>query len=423
MLVSIARRLVSMLVTLLGVSVIIFVILRWLPGNAVTASLGVNAGLLSHAQLVALNHYYGVGEPFFRQYGSWLGAMFTGNLGISLSSRTSVASLIGAAFPVTFELSIASIIIGELIGVLFGVFGSLRPGRAVDSVGQGVAVIGLGVPSFVIGTGLVTFLASVFHYFPSSEGWVSFTQDPWLNLQQILFPGAYARYRYRSGHHAHDARRHARGDGAELRPHRTREGARQTGGYLEAPVPGSARTDSYDVGHPVRVLARRDGSGGRDLRPARPRAPPHYVHQRSRFPRGPERDAHLCRRLHYREHAHGRHLYVDRPADAIVVSLAAPEQVVATQPVTSRRRRSLLDTLWHNPSGRVGCVLVGLVVLGAILGAVNATPYNPQFQNVLASLKPPSFGHLAGTDQFGRDEFSLVLAGLAVSLKIAASPS
>ena len=58
----IARRdAVSMLVTLLGVSVIIFVVLRLLPGNAVTASLGVNAGLLSHAQLVALDHYYGVG--------------------------------------------------------------------------------------------------------------------------------------------------------------------------------------------------------------------------------------------------------------------------------------------------------------------------------------------------------------------------
>jgi peptide/nickel transport system permease protein len=89
---------------------------------------------------------------------------------------------------VTFELAIASMIIGELIGVLFGVFGSLRPGRAVDSVGQGVAVVGLGVPSFVIGTFLVSFLASVFHYFPSSEGFVNFTQDPWLNVQQIFFP-------------------------------------------------------------------------------------------------------------------------------------------------------------------------------------------------------------------------------------------
>ncbi|HXW82686.1 MAG TPA: ABC transporter permease [Acidimicrobiales bacterium] len=188
MVTSVARRLVSMLVTLFGVSVIIFVVLRLLPGNAVTASLGVSAGLLSHAQLIALDRYYGVGEPFFRQFGSWLGAMFTGNLGVSLSSRTSVASLIGAAFPVTFELAIVSMIIGELIGVLFGVFGSLRPGHAVDSVGQGVAVVGLGVPSFVIGTFLVTFLASVFHYFPSSEGFVNFTQDPWLNLQQIFFP-------------------------------------------------------------------------------------------------------------------------------------------------------------------------------------------------------------------------------------------
>ena len=64
-------------------------------------------------------------------------------------------------------------------------------------------------------------------------------------------------------------------------------------------------------------------------------------------------------------------------------------------------------------------MLVGLVVLGAFLGAFGATPYNPQFQNVLAALKAPSFSHLAGTDQFGRDMFSLVLQGLYVSLKIA----
>ncbi len=188
MLISVGRRLVSMLVTLFGVAVIIFVVLRLLPGNAVTAQLGVSAGLLSHAQLVALDHYYGVGEPFFQQFGSWLGAMFTGNLGVSLTSRTSVASLVGAALPITLELAIAAMIIGELIGVLFGVFGALKPGRLVDDTGRGVAVIGLGVPSFIIGTGLVTFLASEFHYFPSSEGFASIGQDPWLNLQQIFFP-------------------------------------------------------------------------------------------------------------------------------------------------------------------------------------------------------------------------------------------
>lgn len=188
MLTKVARRLLSMTVTLFGVSIIVFLVLRLLPGNAVTAQMGVSAGLLSHAQMVALDHYYGVGRPFFEQYGSWLGSLFTGNLGVSLSSRTSVASLIGAALPVTLELAVASLLIGELIGVLFGVFGALRPRRSVDNLGQGVAVLGLGVPSFVIGTGLVTFLASVFQYFPSSEGFASLFRDPWLNLQQIFFP-------------------------------------------------------------------------------------------------------------------------------------------------------------------------------------------------------------------------------------------
>jgi len=187
-LIGVARKLLSAVVTLFGVSVVIFLVLRLLPGNAITASMGVSAGLLSHAQVAALDHYYGIGEPLLEQFGSWIGSLLTGNLGVSLSSQTSVASLIGAALPVTLELAVASLIIGELIGVLFGVFGALRPRHVVDYLGQGFAVVGLGVPSFVIGTSMVTFLASVFHYFPSSEGFAGLFQDPWLNLQQIFFP-------------------------------------------------------------------------------------------------------------------------------------------------------------------------------------------------------------------------------------------
>ena len=101
------------------------------------------------------------------------------------------------------------------------------------------------------------------------------------------------------------------------------------------------------------------------------------------------------------------------------MTLAAPDQVASSEAGDNARRRTLLGSLWHNPSGRIGCVLVTLVVLGAILGALGATPYNAQFQNPLTVLKSPSLGHPAGTDQFGRDMFSLVLQGLAVSLKIA----
>ncbi|HTT91411.1 MAG TPA: ABC transporter permease [Acidimicrobiales bacterium] len=101
------------------------------------------------------------------------------------------------------------------------------------------------------------------------------------------------------------------------------------------------------------------------------------------------------------------------------MTLIVSEQAEAGPALDSRRRRSFLAALWHNSSGRVGCVLVGLVIIGALLGAFSLTPYNPQFQNPLVPLKPPSFSHFAGTDQFGRDEFSLVLQGLYVSLKIA----
>lgn len=188
MLIGLARRLGSMVVTLFGVSVIIFLVLRLLPGNAVTAQMGVSAGLLSKAQIAALDRYYGIGKPLLEQYGSWLSSLFSGNLGVSLASRESVATLIGAAFPATLELAIGSMIIGELIGVGFGVLGALAPGKVVDDVGQGVSVIGLGVPSFILGAGLVTFLSAEFHYFPSSQNFASILHDPWLNLQQVFWP-------------------------------------------------------------------------------------------------------------------------------------------------------------------------------------------------------------------------------------------
>ena len=188
MLMSIGRRIVTTTVTLVGVSVVIFIILRLLPGNAVTASLGVNAGLLTRAQLSALDHYYGIGQPLFTQYFDWLGSTLTGNLGISLAARLPVSSLLGAALPVTLELAVAAMLLGLIIGVGFGVIGAIRPRKAADYVGQGVAIFGLGVPSFIIGTGLVTFLASSFHYFPSSQTFAGLFSDPWLNIQQIIFP-------------------------------------------------------------------------------------------------------------------------------------------------------------------------------------------------------------------------------------------
>jgi peptide/nickel transport system permease protein len=184
----IAGRVAKAIITLVGVAVVVFIVLRLLPGNQITSSLGVNAGLLTKAQYADLEHCYGIGKPLPQQFGQWAGDLLQGNLGVSEQSGRSVASLIGTALPVTLELAIAAMLIGLVLGVGLGVLAAAAPGRLADRGARLVALAGLGVPSFVIGAGLVALLASVFHYFPSSEGFASLGSDPWLNIQQIFWP-------------------------------------------------------------------------------------------------------------------------------------------------------------------------------------------------------------------------------------------
>ena len=185
---AIGRRLATTLLTLFGVSIVVFLILRILPGDAVTASLGVSAGLLTPEQLAALEKYYGIGQPPLEQYASWLGSLLSGNLGVSLSARLPVTTLISQTLPATLELSFVSLVMALAIGVPLGALGAMRPGDAADRVGHVVSLVGLGVPVFIVGTATVTILASVFHYFPSSLGYADVLRDPILNIQQIFFP-------------------------------------------------------------------------------------------------------------------------------------------------------------------------------------------------------------------------------------------
>ena len=184
----IAGRLAKAVVTLVGVAVVVFVVLRLLPGNQITSSLGINAGLLTKAQYADLAHFYGIGKPLPQQFAQWAGALLHGNLGVSDQSGRTVTSLIAAALPVTLELAIGAMIIGLIVGVGAGAVAAALPGRPADRAARMVALAGLGVPSFVIGAGLVAVLASVFHYFPSSEAFAGLASDPWLNIQQIFWP-------------------------------------------------------------------------------------------------------------------------------------------------------------------------------------------------------------------------------------------
>ncbi len=184
----VAARIGGSLITLLGVTVVVFVVLRLIPGDAITASLGIESGTLTAEQKASLRHFYGIDKPWPEQLWTWLTGAVRGDLGLSLVSGKPVTELLATALPVTIELAVLAAILGTAAGVLLGVFAGSRPGRAGDSATQGVALLGLAVPEFVLGTVVVAVLASAFHYFPDTSTFVPLTSSVSGNLSQVLYP-------------------------------------------------------------------------------------------------------------------------------------------------------------------------------------------------------------------------------------------
>jgi peptide/nickel transport system permease protein len=182
------RRLTEAVVTLFGVAIIVFLILRVLPGDEITARFGIEAGALTPAQREALESYYGLDRPLLTQFTSWLGSVLSGNFGVSATSGTSVATLIAGALPVTLELAVMATIIGALIGVAVGVFAASKPDSARDSSGQAFGLLGLAVPNFVLASAIVAWLSTAFGYFPSAAQYAPLTRAPLINIQQLLYP-------------------------------------------------------------------------------------------------------------------------------------------------------------------------------------------------------------------------------------------
>ena len=185
---SVLRRILAALGTLFGVAVFVFLMLRAIPGDQISSGLGTEAAALTPAQRAALESYYGLDQPLFVQVFSWLGSIFTGNLGFSSRAQTSVLDLTAAALPVTFELAIFSIVIALAIGIPLGMLSASKPDSVRDGVGQVVGLAGLSIPAFLLGTALLAILAQSLGFNPNGQGYARLFDDPLLNLQQMLLP-------------------------------------------------------------------------------------------------------------------------------------------------------------------------------------------------------------------------------------------
>ncbi|MDR1386436.1 MAG: ABC transporter permease [Propionibacteriaceae bacterium] len=181
------RRLATALGTLFGVAVLVFIMLRAIPGDQVTAQFGLEAAGLTEAQRAQLEAYYGLDQPLVTQFFSWLGNLFSGNLGFSSRAQMSVAALTAQSLPVTIELAVLTIVLSLLIGVPLGMLSASRPNSLRDGLGQTVGLAGLSIPAFLLGSSLLAWLSGS-GFNPNGLGYARLTQQPWLNLQQMLLP-------------------------------------------------------------------------------------------------------------------------------------------------------------------------------------------------------------------------------------------
>ncbi len=185
-----ARRLLYMVPTLLVVSVIIFSLVRMVPGDIIdqmVSEMAAQPGAGGDIDRAAIERRLGLDVPVYLQYGRWLGGVVQGDLGESFKGFGTVGEKIAGRLPVTFELGILSILIGLLIALPLGVYSAVRQNSMGDYVGRTTAMAFMSVPNFWVGTMVMIYPAVLFHWSPPMEV-IPFTEDPIGNLGMFIIP-------------------------------------------------------------------------------------------------------------------------------------------------------------------------------------------------------------------------------------------
>ncbi len=179
-------RSADLVIVLFGVSIITFLMIRLIPGDAVEIMLGANSEVTEEA-VAALRRRLGLDQPLVTQYLSWLGGVFRGDLGQSVWTGAPVGGEIRARIGVTIELTILSLGLAILVGFPAGCVMAYVRGSFADYVIRITTIIGITVPSFWLGIVLIFVFFKLAPGFPTI-GYVPFREDPLGNLTRMILP-------------------------------------------------------------------------------------------------------------------------------------------------------------------------------------------------------------------------------------------
>ena len=191
----IVKRLLLMIPTLLGVAVLIFFLMRVVPGDIVELRMSGESGFASKEQIALERARFGLDRPLWRQFVEWMWGLARFDFGRSMWTGASIGSEIQLRFLLSLELAILATSVAVLLAIPLGVIAALKQDTWVDYAVRIFSIAGIATPSFWLGIVVILALLIVFKWLPPmvyTPPWV----NPWQNLAQLIWPALAVGYRY-----------------------------------------------------------------------------------------------------------------------------------------------------------------------------------------------------------------------------------
>ncbi len=169
---------------LLGISVLVFALVHLIPGDVAQILLGTQA---TDQQIATMRRTFGLDRPLPIQYLDWLSHILQGDFGVSFRTNRPVLPDLVSRFGVTLQLTLSSMVIALIVAIPLGATSAAKRGKLTDGLSRIVALVGLSIPNFWLGTLLILFVSLVIHWLPP-VGFTSLLDDPIRGAQTLVLP-------------------------------------------------------------------------------------------------------------------------------------------------------------------------------------------------------------------------------------------
>ena len=192
----IIKRLLLMIPTLLGVAVLIFLLLRVVPGDVVEARYLTQGSQFQSQELMDIERKkLGLDQPMWKQFTSWMGGVLRLDFGLSMWTGAPITEEIKLRFALSLQLAVMATVVATLLAIPLGILSAIKQDTWIDYAVRVISIAGLAMPSFWLGILMILAMLIIFKWLPPMV-YTPFWVNPWDNLAQLIWPALAVGYRY-----------------------------------------------------------------------------------------------------------------------------------------------------------------------------------------------------------------------------------